>query len=139
MERGSRWPEGDVIPFAAFENIVMAQAATETPEAFASRATRRLANVRASGHRLKSATLVVSGSSGASSPISHGHLAMIVGGSLPKGGKLTLIGDDHLTADERAGLASVAATLSEHFGPDGPGIRLVLAPGGDAGFGAFAN
>lgn len=129
MERGSQWPERRyAIPFASFENIVLAQDAAESPEAFVTRATRRLAEVRASGHQLKCATLVVGSRSGERSPVVHGRLALLIGGFLPKEGNLTLVGDDHLSADERADLASVAAALSEYFGPDGPCVRLLLEP-----------
>lgn len=127
MELGSQWPDRlDVIPSTTFENIVMAQDAAESPEAFASRATRRLEDVRASGHRLRSAILLVGGAFGKGSPVVRSRLGMIVGGFLPKGGSLTFVGDDHLSADERADLASVAASLSEYFGPEGPGVRLQL-------------
>lgn len=138
MERGSQWPgRVELVAAASFENIVMAQGVGETPEAFLGRATRRLADVHASGHHLQSATLVVSRAPG--SPIVHSRLAMILGESLPKGGKLTLVGDDRLTAEDRADLGSVAATLSEYFGADGPGVRLLLAPYRDAAPRAPAN
>lgn len=127
MERGSEWPDRlDVVPSAIIENIVMAQDAAESPEGFARRAARRLAEIRASGHRLKSATLLVGRGSGNGSPIVHSRLAMIIGRFLPKEGSLTIVGDDHLSAGERADLASVAAALSEYFGPDGPSVRLEL-------------
>ena len=140
MERGSQWPDpGDVFSSATFENIVMAQGAAETSEAFAGRATRRLADVQAAGQHLKSATLVVSGASGESSPVIHSRLAMILGGLLQKDGKLTLVGDAHLSTEQRADIASVAAALSEYFGPEGPGVRLSLEPHHDAAFRSAAN
>lgn len=127
LERGSHWPEGlDTVPPATFENVVLAQCADESTDAFVSRASRRLLDIRASGHQLKAATVLVGAGSDKGSPIVHSRLAMLVGRFLPKEGRLTLVGDDNLSAAERADLASIAATLSEHFGPEGPGIRLHL-------------
>jgi hypothetical protein len=131
MELGAGWPVClESVRSRAPENVVILQDVGEPPADFAARAARRLAKLETGGRTVRAAMLVAGAGWGDDVFAARYCMAASIARLAPSRAAqdLLLVGTAQLSEDGCEELASLAATLSEHFGARGPAVRLVLEP-----------